>query len=241
NANMFRFEDKQGSEQVKLHAERNYDTSVEANTTHTTAGSHTIEVGLPLASGDSSTSPPPSGAQRLLQQQAGTRSAGQQLQQAMAARRGKRGRKAYAHREMQQSTTPAAPAIQPAHHGLDGTDNFFAPKVDAHAFSLTVNGNENKLIAGESTSLVLGIVNDFVGGDENRLNVGNKLDVIGGLSEELHTIDVAATGAEVKNTGSVVENKGSEITSTGSSISSVGSEVSNTGSSVQTVGYEVKF
>ncbi|MDR5826225.1 type VI secretion system tip protein TssI/VgrG, partial [Caballeronia sp. LZ043] len=64
NANMFRFEDKQGSEQIKLHAERNYDTSVEANTTHTTAGSHTIEVGLPLASGDSSTSPPPSGAQR---------------------------------------------------------------------------------------------------------------------------------------------------------------------------------
>ncbi|MDR5836401.1 type VI secretion system tip protein TssI/VgrG [Caballeronia sp. LZ034LL] len=240
NANMFRFEDKQGSEQIKLHAERNYDTSVEANTTHTTAGSHTIEVGLPLASGDTSTSPPPSGAQRLLQQQAGT-GLGGPLQQAMAARQGKRGRKAHARSEMQQSTAPSGPVGQMLQQIPDVVNDFFTPKLDGHAFNLTVNGNDNTIIAGEATSVVFGIVNDFIGGDENRLNIGNKLDVIGGTLEELHTLDVSATGAEVSNTGSVVENKGNEITSTGSSISTVGSEVSTTGSSVQTVGYEVKF
>lgn len=241
NANMFRFEDKQGSEQIKLHAERNYDTSVEANTTHTTAGSHTIEVGLPLASGDSSTSPPPSGVQRLLQQQASGATPGQ-LQQAVVTGRRKRGKKAHARNEAQQSTPPAAgPIAQLLQQIPDVLQNFFTPDLDGHAFNLTVNGNENELIGGSSNSLVLGLVNDIIVGAENRTNVGNKLDIVGGTLEELHTLDVSATGAEVSNTGSVVDNKGSEITSTGSSVSTVGSEVSTTGSSVQTVGYEVKF
>ncbi|MDR5784682.1 type VI secretion system tip protein TssI/VgrG, partial [Caballeronia sp. LZ065] len=241
NANMFRFEDKQGSEQVKLHAERNYDTSVEANTTHATAGSHTIEVGLPLASGDTSTSPPPSGAQRLLQQQASTGSAGQLQQAIMAARPRKRGKKAHAHSGMQQSTAPSSPVEQLLQQVPAVAQNFFTPKLDGNAFNLTVNGDENTLVGGSSSTLVFGIVNDIICGAENRVNVGNKLDVIGGALEELHTFDVSATGAEISNTGSVVDNKGSEITSTGSSISTVGSEVSTTGSSVQTVGYEVKF
>ncbi|EKG30220.1 type VI secretion system tip protein TssI/VgrG [Pseudomonas avellanae] len=44
NANFFRFEDKAGAEQVSLHAERDLDTHVEANESHTVGGDRKITV-----------------------------------------------------------------------------------------------------------------------------------------------------------------------------------------------------
>jgi type VI secretion system secreted protein VgrG len=44
NANMLRFEDRQGAEQVALHAERNYDLSVENDATTSVGGSQTSTV-----------------------------------------------------------------------------------------------------------------------------------------------------------------------------------------------------
>jgi type VI secretion system secreted protein VgrG len=44
NANFFRFEDKAGAEQVSLHAERNMDTEIEVDETHTVGGNRKIKV-----------------------------------------------------------------------------------------------------------------------------------------------------------------------------------------------------
>ncbi|MFD1561511.1 type VI secretion system tip protein VgrG, partial [Paraburkholderia silviterrae] len=44
NANMLRFEDKAGAEQVLLHAERNLDIAVENNATHTVGGDKTTTI-----------------------------------------------------------------------------------------------------------------------------------------------------------------------------------------------------
>ncbi|WP_423242087.1 bacteriophage T4 gp5 trimerisation domain-containing protein, partial [Pseudomonas viridiflava] len=44
NANFFRFEDKAGAEQVSLHAERNLDTDIEVDESHTVGGNRTIKV-----------------------------------------------------------------------------------------------------------------------------------------------------------------------------------------------------
>ncbi|NWC93007.1 MULTISPECIES: type VI secretion system tip protein TssI/VgrG [unclassified Pseudomonas] len=44
NANFFRFEDKTGAEQVSLHAERNLDTEIEADESHTVGGNREIKV-----------------------------------------------------------------------------------------------------------------------------------------------------------------------------------------------------
>lgn len=44
NANMFRFEDKKGAEQIALHAERNYDVSVENDATHQVGRNHSLSV-----------------------------------------------------------------------------------------------------------------------------------------------------------------------------------------------------
>ncbi|RKP52329.1 type VI secretion system Vgr family protein, partial [Trinickia fusca] len=57
NANMLRFEDKAGSEQVKLHAERNYDVSVEQDSSIAVKGKHLTLVGLDLLSVPSTQSP----------------------------------------------------------------------------------------------------------------------------------------------------------------------------------------
>ncbi|MDR5836402.1 type VI secretion system tip protein TssI/VgrG [Caballeronia sp. LZ034LL] len=255
NANMFRFEDKQGSEQVKLHAERNYDTSVEANTTHATAGSHTIEVGLPLASGDTSTSPPPSGAQRLLNQQPSTSTSASastagQLQQAMAAQAGKRGKKARARSGMQQSTpsTSSSSTSQPstssntlASQVPAFIQNFLQPDLSGSVYAVTVNGFKNTLVVGESTSLTFGVANNVISGIENRLSIGNKLDIIAGTREQFHAVNVSIRGVEVAARASSFETKGAEFKATGSSISTLGSSISSTGSSMRTVGYDVKF
>ncbi|MBP1127132.1 type VI secretion system tip protein TssI/VgrG [Pseudomonas sp. PvP006] len=44
NANFFRFEDKAGAEQVSLHAERNLDTEIEADESHTVGGNRELKV-----------------------------------------------------------------------------------------------------------------------------------------------------------------------------------------------------
>ncbi|EFW84874.1 ABC transporter, permease protein [Pseudomonas savastanoi pv. glycinea] len=44
NANFFRFEDKAGAEQVSLHAERNLDTDIEVDESHTVGGNRSIKV-----------------------------------------------------------------------------------------------------------------------------------------------------------------------------------------------------
>jgi type VI secretion system secreted protein VgrG len=44
-ANFFRFEDKPGGEQVLMHAERNMDTEIEADETHSVGNNRTITVG----------------------------------------------------------------------------------------------------------------------------------------------------------------------------------------------------
>lgn len=44
NANFFRFEDKAGAEQVSLHAERNLDTDIEIDESHTVGGNRSIKV-----------------------------------------------------------------------------------------------------------------------------------------------------------------------------------------------------
>ncbi|AZF13710.1 type VI secretion system Vgr family protein [Pseudomonas sp. R3-18-08] len=44
NANFFRFEDKAGAEQVSLHAERNLDTDIEADESHTVGGNRELKV-----------------------------------------------------------------------------------------------------------------------------------------------------------------------------------------------------
>ncbi|MFJ3468107.1 type VI secretion system tip protein TssI/VgrG [Pseudomonas sp. NPDC090201] len=44
NANFFRFEDKAGAEQIIMHAERNLDTEIEVDESHTVGGNRTIKV-----------------------------------------------------------------------------------------------------------------------------------------------------------------------------------------------------
>jgi type VI secretion system secreted protein VgrG len=261
NANMFRFEDKQGSEQIKLHAERNYDTSVECNTTHASAGSHSIEVGLPLASGDSSTSAPPSGAQRLLQQQAGGASGGalQQAMRSMAATKPGKGRKKWSRAcfQMQQATTPgAAPKTlqEQVHNFLQG---FFNPKLSGSAYSLTVNGMERTLVVGSTSKLYLGAetkVTDgtstmMISGVETKTVEGETTTMITGLANSIVTGSRADTtvgnalgvtagfyesfqASSVATMGSGVINVGSQVHSTGNWVQSTGSMIVNIGSSV---------
>lgn len=59
NANMLRFEDKKGSEQVRLHAERDYDVSAEHDSTLTVANKLLVTVGTILTPHDGQQSPLP--------------------------------------------------------------------------------------------------------------------------------------------------------------------------------------
>ncbi|MDR5784687.1 hypothetical protein QCE63_35445, partial [Caballeronia sp. LZ065] len=243
-----------GSEQVKLHAERNYDTSVEANTTHATAGSHTIEVGLPLASGDSSTSPPPSGAQRLLQQQVSTGSAGQ-LQQAMPARRRERDWKVFARRGMQQSTpatststsTPASSSITLASQVPGFLQNFSTPKLNGSALNVTVNGMEKTLVVGSTQKVYLGEelkITDgtstvLITGIETKDVAGSTTTTITGLSTSFVTgnrADTTVGNALQVQAGQFEGFQVAELNTWGSNVITVGSQVHNTGNWVQSTG-----
>ncbi|MDR5818837.1 hypothetical protein QCE62_35025, partial [Caballeronia sp. LZ033] len=262
-ANMFRFEDKQGSEQIKLHAERNYDTSVEANTTHTTAGSHTIEVGLPLASGDSSTSPPPSGAQRLLNQQASTSTGATGQLQAMAARKGKRGKKAQARSGMQQSTpvtstststssststpTPTSSSITLASQVPTFLQNFSTPKLGGSALNITVNGMEKTLVVGSTQKVYLGEelkITDgtstvLITGIETKDVDGSTTTTITGLATSFvlgNRADTTIGNALQVHAGQFEGFQVAALNTWGSNVIAVGSQVHNTGNWVQSTG-----
>jgi type VI secretion system secreted protein VgrG len=250
---MFRFEDKQGSEQIKLHAERNYDTSVECNTTHASAGSHSIEVGLPLASGDSSTSAPPSGAQRLLQQQAGGASGGalQQAMRSMAATKPGKGRKkrSYAHGHLQQSTPQSSAAPQSTLLGQIPAfiQHYFDPTLGGSAYSVTVNGVSNALVLGASNTVVSGASNTAIIGESTTAITGLSNTVITGDQSTLNVglVNAALTGNKVDaivgnmlgvNVGLYESLHTADVTTTASVVGNAGNAVNITGNWVAITG-----
>jgi type VI secretion system secreted protein VgrG len=229
NANMFRFEDKQGSEQVKLHAERNFDVSVEQSTSHSSGQRHTISVGFPAGLSDGSGSSAIPALQGLLQQAQSAGSAATSLaQQAMAAStssRRKNRRRGRTYRQPEQST-PASSASSAGQSVISALTQAVQQlsNVSGTLFSLTVQGISNTIVLGESTTAVVG---------SNALTVaGNNAIAIVGSGESVITNQVDMIGSHIAAIGS-------DIGQTGSSVSNTGSEVSNTGVSVHSVGYAV--
>jgi len=264
NANMLRFEDKRGAEQLALHAERNYDVSVENDASHdigrdegvTIARNATRAVG-----NDASTS--------IARNE--TYAIGQDSQTSIARNETRSVGNDYSASISNNETytvgndRSASTANDETHNvghdygivvGHDmthrvGSNHTIAVAQDA---TQSVGGNSGVSVASNSTTTVGGSSSSTVDGNSSMIVSGTLLmetaDMVSiaaaafgltGLSMSAIGSSVMATGSFVTATGSSVAATGSSVSATGSSVSSVGSSVSATGVSFNTVGLSVTF
>ncbi|KGR97571.1 type VI secretion system Vgr family protein [Burkholderia sp. ABCPW 111] len=220
NANMLRFEDKAGEEQVKLHAERNYDVSVERDSTIAVGRKHLTLVGLELPPVSSTRSPldrlievlrlggaprPAAPAQQPAPQQQHQQ---QQHQQHQQQRQPQPYQQLKRQRQFQRAGAFQALAANVA-SALQGIVAVLSdPSMTASA----------RTVQGASTSVVFG--------DTQGVNVGNKVTVTSG-----------DTHAEVNGTASA--KNANSVSLNGTSTSVTGYSTGVTGASVTTLGFGV--
>ncbi|MFM0250243.1 type VI secretion system Vgr family protein [Paraburkholderia sediminicola] len=232
NANMLRFEDKQGAEQINLHAERNYDVSVENDATRSignnyqasVANNETRSVGnnLQASVANDETRSVGNNYQASVANNE-TRSVGNNLQASVA----------------NDETRSVGNNLQ-ALVANDETHNVGRDYIleIAHNETHHVRGDSVTVVDGNSTTEVLGtqeleLVNQITLTGTSFALTGSHVGVTGS--------NVTATGSNVTATGSNVVATGVSATTTGCSVTSVGSSVSATGAAFNTVGFSVTF
>ncbi|CAE6753331.1 hypothetical protein R69927_02574 [Paraburkholderia domus] len=248
NANMLRFEDKQGAEQIALHAERNYDVSVENNATRQVGGNEAVTVNNDATRGVGRDY---------------TVSVGNDLAASIASNETRKVGNNYQAEVVNDETHAvgrnynlkvANDSIHTVgnNHALEVTSNLTQSVGCDHSLSVasnsttsvganstsTVGGNSAVTVSGSSTSIVIG-TQTLITTDQIALT-GSVVAVTGSSIAAIGS-SVSATGSNVNATGSMVGATGSAVSTTGSSVSSTGSSVSAVGVSFTTVGFSVTF
>jgi type VI secretion system secreted protein VgrG len=248
NANMLRFEDRQGAEQVSLHAERDYEVSVENDATRDIGRNEAITI-----ANDAKRSVGRNYDASVANNE--TRNVGNDYQAKIANDERRSVGRNY-------SMKIASDATQSVGGNSDASvANNTSTTVGGNTSS-TVSGNTTSTVSGNTSSTVGGNTSSTVGGSTVSVVNGNTSSVVLGTSESLTLNQVSAVGtgfsivgstmdaigsvalavgSNVAATGSNVATTGSSVTSTGSEVSSTGSSVSSTGVSYATVGLKVTF
>ncbi|KWK73219.1 type IV secretion protein Rhs [Burkholderia ubonensis] len=222
-ANMLRFEDKPGEEQVKLHAQRNYDVSVERDATKAVGRKHLTLVGLELPP-VSSTKSPLDRLVDILRRGGVARgaSAGQQpafQQQQQQQQRQQQYQPLKQQRQFQSASAPQGLAANVASRLQEIIAILTSPFATASVST----------VQGASTSVVFG--------DSKGVNVGNTVKVtsgdarseVNGTAFSMNSNSVSLVGASESFIGFSTGHTGTGVSTTGCSISATGGSVSITG------------
>ena len=248
NANMLRFEDKQGAEQLSLHAERDYAVSVENDATHDVGRNETVaivndakrSVGHDYDASVANNETRNVGRDyRATIANDETRSVGRDYQASVANDEKHRVGRDYSVQVANDSTHQVG-CNQTVTVANDTTQSVGgnSETTVAKDTSTTVGGSSVSVVKGNTTSVVLGTAESLT---LNRISVlGTGFGINGSVMDAFGSL-VAAIGSNVGATGSSVTTTGSAVSSTGSSVSSTGSSVTATGVSFNTVGLSVTF
>ena len=173
NANILRFEDKKGAEQVKLHAERNYDISVEHDATKSVANKYLLQVGFLQLPPESQQSPLP----RMNQVLPGAVTAGSQQHQPHTA-----GTPVIPMPAQFQQQTPGD-LVQAFAQNITSAIQYVASAIgdaSAKVYGVTVEGLAATVIFGEDFSVVTGDTSGFINGNQlTEVNGNNTTLVVG--------------------------------------------------------------
>lgn len=257
NANMLRFEDKPGAEQVSLHAERDYDVSVENDATHDVGRNEAVSI-----ANDATRSVGRNYDATVSNNE--TRSVGNDYQAKIANDETRSVGNDYRAKIANNETRSVGNDYQASvendethtvgrNYTLQIASNSTHRVGCNHTVSVandaaqSVGGNSGVAVAKDTSTTVGGSSVNVVNGNSTAIVLGtqelvtvNQISWLGtGFS--VTGSNVGATGSNVGATGSSVSATGSSVSSTGSSVSSTGSSVSATGVSFSTVGLSVTF
>lgn len=227
NANMFRFEDKAGAEQIKVHAERNYDVSVENDATVSVAARHLTQVGFAHPTPESARSPVEHFAQAIRTGPAPTVS-----DPSPPALQG-----------LQQSAGNVAGALQRITALITGSST--------PVHGTTVNGASTSVTFGDTISVATGDVTSITNGQSvSEVNGSTTSKVAGHTKSEIKgnssskvmgDAESTVTGSSVSRTGQSTSLTGSSISLTGQSASFTGIDTSARGMSCIDYGFQVSI
>lgn len=244
HANMLRFDDKPGEEQVKLHAQRNFDVSVERDATMVVGRKHLTLVGADMPPVSSTRSPLDRLVEILRRGGAAGASSGQQP----AAQQPQRQQWQQQKQQQQQSQ----PLKQQRQRQLAA-----APKALAANVTTVLQDIINLLtspFATASVNTVQGGATTVVFGDKTGVNVGDTVSVTSGnarsevnginLSMKANSVSLTGisagfTGFSTSHTGTSVNTTGFSVAATGGSIATTGVGITNNGLTVSRKGQEI--
>ncbi|WP_157657039.1 type VI secretion system tip protein TssI/VgrG, partial [Burkholderia ubonensis] len=232
-ANMLRFEDKPGEEQVKLHAQRNYDVSVERDATKAVGRKHLTLVGLELPP-VSSTKSPLDRLVDILRRGGAARgaSAGQQpalQQQQQQQQRQQQYQPLKQQRQFQSTSAPQGLAANVASRLQEIIAILTSPFATASVS--TVQGASTSVVFGDTKGVNVGNTVKVTSGDA-RSEVNGTAFSMNSNSVSLVGSSESFTGFSTGHTGTGVDTKGCGISATGASISTTGVNIDVTGISV---------
>lgn len=203
NANMLRFEDKQGSEQVRLHAERDYDASAEHDSTLTVANKLLFTVGSILT--------PHDGAQSPLPMIDGAAAGNFPKPSAVQAPSGAEATTAAARTQQQQSASAAA-ANAAAAQGVQMPP----PKAKSAAAGAASAGAGVSAGSGSSGGSGSGVSTSSTGVSVSRT----------GASFSSTGLSMSSTGASFSSTGLSASATGASFSATGANVSATLADIS---------------
>lgn len=183
NANIFRFEDRMGAEQVKLHAERNYDVSVEHDASNAVANKYLVQVGFMQLPPESQQSPLP----RLKQATTTSHQDGASTQASSPQPR--------------QEAPPSPPSFpQNVISAIQKIADAIG-SVSAKVYSLTVQGLSATAVFGDQSGVVTGNASSVVNGNQfSDVNGNNSSFVNGNNSSVINGNDVGLTNGNSTST-----------------------------------------
>ncbi|OJA52468.1 type IV secretion protein Rhs, partial [Burkholderia ubonensis] len=222
-ANMLRFEDKPGEEQVKLHAQRNYDVSVERDATKAVGRKHLTLVGIELPP-VSSTKSPLDRLVDVLRRGGAARgaSAGQQpafQQQQQQQQRQQQYQPLKQQRQFQSTSAPQGLAANVASRLQEIIAILTSPFATASVST----------VQGASTSVVFGNTQGVHVGDTVKVTSGDARSEVNGTAFSMKSNSVSLIGAAENFTGFSTGHTGTGVDTKGCSISTTGASVSITG------------
>lgn len=235
NANMLRFEDKAGEEQVKLHAERNYDVSVERDATTAVGRKHLTLVGVDLMPVMSTRSP----LERLIdllrtggaaspaasgQPAAASRQpSGQQQQHQQQHQQHQRQRQSYQQLKQQRQMQRAGGWQALAANVAKTLQEIVAVLTDPFVTASV------STVQGASTSVVFGDAKGVHVGDTVKITSGDAHSEVNGTASSKDVNSVSLKGTSTSLTGVSTSETGTNIVTTGLTVSTTGASVSTTG------------
>ncbi len=241
NANMLRFEDKAGAEQIALHAERNYDVSVENDATRQVGRDEAVNVSNDATRGvgrDYTVSIGNDYAASIASNQ--SRKVGNNSSAEVANDETHTIGRNYSLNVSNDSTHTVGHK-----HTLTVASDMTHSVGSNHSLSvgsdhsLSVASNSTTSVGADSTSSVAADSTSTVGGNSAVTVSGSSTSIVIGLQTGITTAQLFVTGSVVAMTGSSVGATGSSVSATGSAVGAVGSSVSTTGSSVSSTGSSV--